>query len=62
MEFYPRRYGDLAVVELKYPVEKHPDYNLNIPLKPIKLAAENPKPGDEVITGGWGLTGKSCCW
>ena len=50
--------SDLAVVKLKHPVEEHPDYKLGVPLQPIRLAAENPKPGDEVLTGGWGLTGK----
>ena len=50
--------SDLAVVMLKHPVEEHPDYKLGVPLQPIRLAAENPKPGDEVLTGGWGLTGK----
>ena len=50
--------SDLAVVMLKHPVEEHPDYKLGIPLQPIRLAAENPKPGDEVLTGGWGLTGQ----
>ena len=49
--------SDLAVVKLKHRVEEHKDYKLGIPLQPIRLAAENPKPGDEVITGGWGLTG-----
>ena len=49
--------SDLAVVKLKHKVEEHKDYKLGIPLQPIRLAAENPKPGDEVITGGWGLTG-----
>ena len=57
VEVYPRTYGDLAVVELKHPVEEHPDYNLSIPIRPIRLASENPKPGEEVVTGGWGLTG-----
>ena len=50
--------SDLAVVMLKHPVEEHKDYKLGVPLQPIRLAAENPKPGDEVITGGWGLTGQ----
>ena len=50
--------SDLAVVMLKHKVEEHKDYKLGVPLKPIKLAAVNPKPGDEVITGGWGLTGQ----
>ena len=50
--------SDLAVVKLKHRVEEHKDYKLGIPLQPIRLTAENPKPGDEVITGGWGLTGK----
>ena len=49
--------SDLAVVKLKHKVEEHKDYKLGIPLQPIRLATENPKPGDEVITGGWGLTG-----
>ena len=49
--------SDLAVVKLKHKVEEHNDYKLGIPLQPIRLATENPKPGDEVITGGWGLTG-----
>ena len=50
--------SDLAVVKLKHKVEEHPDYKLGVPLKPIRLAVENPKPGDEVVTGGWGLTGQ----
>ena len=53
--------SDLAVVELKYPVEEHPEYKLGnpfVPLTPIRLAKENPKPGEEVLTGGWGLTGR----
>ena len=50
--------SDLAVVMLKHKVEEHPDYKLGVPLQPIRLAAENPKPGDEVLTGGWGLTGQ----
>ena len=50
--------SDLAVAKLKYKVEEHPDYKLGVPLQPIRLATENPKPGDEVITGGWGLTGR----
>ena len=49
--------SDLAVVKLKHKVEEHPDYKLGVPLQPIKLATENPKTGDEVLTGGWGLTG-----
>ena len=57
-EWYDRGgIGDLAVVKLKHKVEDHKDYKLGIPLQPIRLATENPKPGDEVITGGWGLTG-----
>ena len=50
--------SDLAVVMLKHPVEEHKDYKLGVPLQPIRLAAVNPKPGDEVVTGGWGLTGR----
>merc|ERR1719237_1390273 len=49
--------SDLVVVMLKHKVEEHKDYNLGVPLQPIKLATENPKPGEEVVTGGWGLTG-----
>ena len=50
--------SDLAVVELKHPVEEHPDYKLGVPLQPIKLASENPKHGEKVYTGGWGLIGR----
>ena len=49
--------SDLTVVMLKHKVEEHPDYKLGVPLQPIRLATENPKPGDKAITGGWGDTG-----
>ena len=49
--------SDLAVVELKHRVEEHEDYNLGPPLHIIKLATEQAKPGDRVLTAGWGLTG-----
>ena len=49
--------SDLAVVMLKYKVEEHKDYGLGVPLQPIRLATENPKPGDKVLTAGWGVTG-----
>ena len=49
--------SDLAVVMLKYKVEEHPDYHLGPPLHPIRIASENPKYGDKVLTAGWGLTG-----
>ena len=49
--------SDLVVVMLKHKVEEHKDYNLGVPLQPIRLATENPKPDEEVVTGGWGLTG-----
>ena len=38
-------------------VEEHPDYGLGVPLQPIRLATENPKIGDKVLTAGWGVTG-----
>ena len=50
--------SDLAVVMLKHKVEEHPEYKLGVPLQPIRLATENPKTGDEVLTGGWGLKGR----
>ena len=31
-------------------MQQHPDYNMGVPLKPIKLAIEEPKPGDLVVT------------
>ena len=31
-------------------VQQHPDYNLGVPLKPINLGSEEPKPGDLVVT------------
>ena len=49
--------SDLAVVQLKHRVEEHEDYELGPPLFPIKLATEEPKHGDSVVTAGWGLTG-----
>ena len=49
--------SDLAVVELKHRVEEHEDYKLGSPLHIIKLATEAPKPGESVLTAGWGLTG-----
>ena len=49
--------SDLAVVQLKHKVEEHEDYKLGPPLFPIKLATEEAKPGDSVVTAGWGLTG-----
>ena len=49
--------SDLAVVQLKHRVEEHKDYKLGPPLYPIKLATEGPRPGDIVLTAGWGLTG-----
>ena len=49
--------SDLAVVQLKHKVEEHNDYNKGPPLHPIKIATEEPKPGDKVVTAGWGLTG-----
>ena len=49
--------SDLAVVMLKSKVEEHKDYGLGVPLQPIRLATENPKPGDKVLTAGWGVTG-----
>ena len=33
-----------------FQVQQHPDYNMGVPLKPIKLAIEEPKPGDLVVT------------
>ena len=42
---------------MKFKVEEHPDYGLGAPLQPIRLATENPKIGDKVLTAGWGVTG-----
>ena len=50
-------HSDLVVVKLKHPVEEHEDYKLGSPLFPIKLASEETKGGDSVVTAGWGLTG-----
>ena len=49
--------SDLAIVKLKYPVEEHKDYRLGAPLQPIKIATEDPKPGEQALTAGWGITG-----
>ena len=49
--------SDLAVVKLKHKVEEHRDYSMGAPLQPIRLATENPKIGDKVMTAGWGVTG-----
>ena len=49
--------SDLAVVKLKEPVQKHPDYNLGVPMAPVALASQGPQPGESVLTAGWGRTG-----
>ena len=49
--------SDLAVVQLKHKVEEHEKYKLGAPLHPIKLATEEPTPGEKVLTAGWGVTG-----
>ena len=49
--------SDLAVVKMKHKVEEHHDYDMGVPLQPIRLATENPKIGDKVLTAGWGVTG-----
>ena len=49
--------SDLAVILMKHKVEEHPDYGMGAPLQPIRLATENPKIGDKVLTAGWGVTG-----
>ena len=49
--------SDLAVVKLKDPVQKHPDYNLGVPISPVALASQGPQPGERVLTAGWGRTG-----
>ena len=49
--------SDLALVKLKDPVQQHPDYGLGPPIAPVILASEEPKPGELVLTAGWGRTG-----
>ena len=49
--------SDLAVLQLKFPVQDHPDYQLGPPLKPISLAIQAPQAGQLVHTAGWGVTG-----
>ena len=49
--------SDLAVVKLKHKVEEHKDYKLGTPLQTIKLASEEPQPGEKALTAGWGITG-----
>ena len=49
--------SDLALVKLKDPVQKHPDYALGTPIAPVILASEEPMPGELVLTAGWGRTG-----
>ena len=49
--------SDLALVKLKDPVHKHPDYSLGPPITPVILASQEPKPGELVLTAGWGRTG-----
>ena len=49
--------SDLALVKLKDPVHKHPDYSLGPPIAPVILASQEPKPGELVLTAGWGRTG-----
>ena len=49
--------SDLALVKLKFAVDTHPDYDLGLALTPIPLATEAPRPGDRVLTAGWGRTG-----
>ena len=49
--------SDLALVKLKDPVQKHPDYNLDVPMSPVALASQAPQLGERVLTAGWGRTG-----
>ena len=49
--------SDLAVLQLKFPVQEHPDYHLGPPLRPIGLALQAPQVGQVVTTAGWGVTG-----
>ena len=52
--------SDLALIQLQYPVREHEDYKTGepfVPVNPVTLATEAPKPGEKVITGGWGRLG-----
>ena len=42
--------SDLAVVQLKHPIEEHEDYGLGAELIPIKLAEDPPKSGDVILS------------
>ena len=49
--------SDLAVVKLKDPVQRHPDYSLGAPIAPVSLSSREPAEGELVLTAGWGRTG-----
>ena len=49
--------SDLAVVKLKDPVQRHPDYSLGVPIAPVVLSSRAPTKGELVLTAGWGRTG-----
>ncbi len=49
--------SDLAVIVLKHSVREHPDYSDGPALRPVKLATEEPRIGEMVVTAGWGQTG-----
>ena len=49
--------SDLALVKLKDPVHKHPDYSLGAPIAPVILSSREPTEGELVLTAGWGRTG-----
>ena len=42
--------SDLAVVQLKHPIEEHEDYGLGAELIPIKLAEDPPESGDVILS------------
>ena len=39
-----------SLSHLPFQVQQHPDYSMGVPLKPIKLGIEEPKPGDLAVT------------
>ena len=55
--FFKSGISDIAVIQLKEKVHEHKDYDQGVPIVPVVLASEEPRPGDEVLTAGWGVTG-----
>ena len=49
--------SDLALVKLKDPVQRHPNYSLGAPIAPVSLSSREPAEGELVLTAGWGRTG-----